>query len=100
MLKRALMGGAIVLASSTAMADGLIRDILSSGITTGTTYLTFRDHKLVAAARDDAGSFVASNGEIRGPYLEAALRQIRQQQPQLTANDMELASAIVTADAQ
>ena len=62
MLKRALLGGAIVLASSTAMADGLIRDILSSGITTGTTYLTFRDHKLVAAARDDAQTL--SNASI------------------------------------
>jgi len=81
-----------------ALADGLVRDILSSGATTASTYLTFKDNKLVAAAREDAGSFVASDGAIRGPHLEATLRQLRQQQPQLQASDMELASAILAAE--
>ncbi len=82
----------------TAMADGLVRDILSSGATTASTYLTFKDNKLVAPAREDAGSFVASNGEIRGPYLEAALQQMRREQPDLQASDMELATAILAAE--
>ena len=44
-----------------AMADnGFVRQILSSGATTASTYMTFRDDKLVAAAREDASSFVAS----------------------------------------
>src|ERR1700712_3707913 len=47
----------------SAMADGFLRDVLSSGATTGSTYLTFRHHKLIVAAQDDAGSFVASNGD-------------------------------------
>ncbi|QTF57207.1 DUF2388 domain-containing protein [Stutzerimonas frequens] len=82
----------------TAMADGLVRDILSSGATTASTYLTFKDNKLVVPAGEDAGSFVASNGEIRGPYLEAALQQIRREQPELQASDMELATAILAAE--
>ncbi|MEZ3185523.1 DUF2388 domain-containing protein [Pseudomonas sp. LM13] len=82
----------------TAMADGLVRDILSSGATTASTYLTFKDNKLVVPAREDAGSFVASNGEIRGPYLEAALQQMRREQPELQASDMELATAILAAE--
>lgn len=82
----------------TAMADGLVRDILSSGATTASTYLTFKDNKLVVPAREDAGSFVASNGEIRGPYLEAALQQLRREQPELQASDMELATAILAAE--
>ncbi|PKL99890.1 MAG: ribonucleotide reductase [Gammaproteobacteria bacterium HGW-Gammaproteobacteria-9] len=82
----------------TAMADGLVRDILSSGATTASTYLTFKDNKLVFPAREDAGSFVASNGEIRGPYLEAALQQMRREQPELQASDMELATAILAAE--
>ncbi len=82
----------------TAMADGLVRDILSSGATTASTYLTFKDNKLVVPAREDAGSFVASNGEIRGPYLEAALQQVRREQPDLQASDMELATAILAAE--
>lgn len=82
----------------SAMADGLVRDILSSGATTASTYLTFKDNKLVIPAREEAGSFVASNGEIRGPYLDAMLKQLRTEQPQLQATDMELASAILAAE--
>ena len=58
----------------SAMADSFWRNVISSGATTGSTYLTFKDHKLVVAAQDDAGSFVASDGGIRGPYLEAAMQ--------------------------
>ncbi|AWK99884.1 DUF2388 domain-containing protein [Stutzerimonas stutzeri] len=82
----------------SAVADGLVRDILSSGATTASTYLTFKDNKLVIPAREDAGTFVASNGEIRGPYLEAMLQQLRSEQPQLQTTDMELASAILAAE--
>lgn len=82
-----------------AMADGgFVRQILSSGATTASTYMTFRDDKLVAAAREDAGSFVASDGAIRGPYLEAMLVKLRSEQPQLQASDMQLASALLAAE--
>ncbi|MCU1740320.1 MULTISPECIES: DUF2388 domain-containing protein [Pseudomonas] len=82
-----------------AMADGFLRDVISSGATTGSTYLTFKDHKLVVAAQDDAGSFVASNGGIRGPYLEAAMQKLRAENPDLKATDMELANAILAKNA-
>src|SRR5471032_3262289 len=79
----------------SAMADGFLRDVISSGATTGSTYLTFKDHKLIVAAQDDAGSFVASNGGIRGPFLEAAMQQVRTDNPGLKASDMDLANAIL-----
>jgi uncharacterized protein (TIGR02448 family) len=80
----------------SAMADSFWRDVLSSGATTGSTYLTFRhDKKLIVAAQDDAGSFVASDGGIRGPFLEAAMQQVRTDNPGLKATDMELANAIL-----
>ena len=61
----------------------------SSGSTSG-------DDKVVLAARDDAASFVASEGRIRGARLEAALRQLRERNPAArTASDMELARAIL-----
>ncbi len=82
-----------------AVADeGFVRQILSSGATTASTYMTFRDDKLVAAAREDASSFVASDGAIRGPYLEAMLVKLRREQPQLHASDMQLANAILAAE--
>ncbi|WP_037024361.1 DUF2388 domain-containing protein [Pseudomonas saudiphocaensis] len=82
-----------------AMADGsFIRQVLSSGATTGSTYLTFKDNKLVTDAREDASSFVASDGVIRGPYLEAMLQQLRSEQPDLQASDLELARAVLAAE--
>lgn len=83
----------------SAMADGFWRNIISSGATTASTYLTFKDHKLIVAAQDDAGSFVASDGAIRGPFLEAAMRQVRADNPGVQASDMELANAILAKNA-
>ena len=83
----------------SAMADTFWRNVISSGATTGSTYLTFKDHKLIVAAQDDAGSFVASEGSIRGPYLEAAMQKVRADNPGLQATDMELANAILAKNA-
>jgi uncharacterized protein (TIGR02448 family) len=52
--------------------------------------------KIVLAARDDAASFVASQGSIRGVQLEAALQHIRKQTPTLQGDDMQLAKAILS----
>lgn len=61
----------------------------SSGSTSG-------DDKVVLQARDDAASFVASDGRIRGAQLEAALRHLRQRDADARhAGDMELAQAIL-----
>ncbi|KAF1719149.1 DUF2388 domain-containing protein [Pseudoxanthomonas wuyuanensis] len=61
----------------------------SSGSTSG-------DDKVVLQARDDAASFVASEGRIRGAQLEAALRQLRERDPAAReASDMQLAQAIL-----
>lgn len=81
---------------SQAFADGdFWRDVISSGATTASTYLTFKDDKQVIATREDASAFVASGGEIRGPYLEAALREVRQAHPELQLSDDQLATAIL-----
>ena len=99
-ISRAAMALSAFLIAQSAAADGLLRDILSSGATTASPYLTFKDRKLVAAAEEDASSFVASAGEIRGPHLEAALQQLRAGNPELQdADDMALASAILASSA-
>ncbi|TBU72366.1 ribonucleotide reductase [Pseudomonas daroniae] len=95
-LSSLLFAGLFLAASSQAFSANL-RDILSSGATTASTYLTFKDNKMVIPAQDDASSYIASNGEIRGPYLEAALQKIRADHPDLQASDLELATAILTA---
>ena len=91
-----VLGAALsLLPASAALADSAFwRNVLSSGATTATTYATSKDNKLVLAARDDASAFVASGGEIRGPYLEAALQRLRSEQPQ--ADDMQLATRLLS----
>lgn len=99
-LKTAIAAVALLsLPVGSAMADGFWRNVISSGATTGTTYLTFKDHKLIVAAQEDAGSFVASDGAIRGPFLEAAMRQVRADNPTVQASDLELANAILAKNA-
>jgi uncharacterized protein (TIGR02448 family) len=52
--------------------------------------------KVVLQARDDAASFVASDGRIRGAQLEAALRYLRERNDVAQrASDMQLAQAIL-----
>jgi uncharacterized protein (TIGR02448 family) len=51
---------------------------------------------LVLQARDDAASFVATDGRIRGAQLEAALRHLRERDAGAQrASDMQLAKAIL-----
>ncbi|MEO4048120.1 DUF2388 domain-containing protein [Pseudomonas sp. CAU 1711] len=78
--------------SFVVTTDGLVNTVDS---TTDATSSTFGDDKIVREARDDAASFVASDGAIRGVRLEAALRHIRAKQPELQADDMRLARAIL-----
>ena len=63
---------------------------------TSDTTTSIRDSKVVREARDDAASFVASQGQIRGAQLEAALGTIRSQVPEAQgASDLVLAEAIL-----
>ncbi|WP_236171999.1 DUF2388 domain-containing protein [Pseudomonas pseudonitroreducens] len=87
------------LASAMAEDRSFWRGVLTSGATTASSYLTSRDdHKLIGPAQDDAASFIATDGAIRGPYLEATLQQMRSADPGLAqTSDAELASAILAA---
>jgi uncharacterized protein (TIGR02448 family) len=63
---------------------------------TSDTTTSIRDSKVVLDAHDDAASFVASDGAIRGAQLEAAFGAIRAQWPAARdASDQELAAAIL-----
>ncbi|MHC8344534.1 DUF2388 domain-containing protein [Pseudomonas sp. RT6P73] len=79
----------------SAMAKVDAGDVATSAGVSASLYSTFKDNKLAIPARDDASSFVASGGTIRGVYLESVLNQIRQANPGLKASDEELARAIL-----
>jgi uncharacterized protein (TIGR02448 family) len=76
--------------------DSIVGALKASSDATSDVTSSFRDDKIVLAARDDAASFVASQGDIRGVKLESALHHIRHQAPQLEATDAQLAQAILT----
>jgi uncharacterized protein (TIGR02448 family) len=94
---------AVVLFSATAQAQTLvatsniiIRALDRTFDFTSDTTTSIRDSKVVLAARDDAASFVASQGQIRGVQLEAAISAIRSQVPEAqSASDLVLAEAIL-----
>lgn len=63
---------------------------------TSDTTTSIRDSKVVRDAHDDAASFVASRGEIRGAQLEAAFDTLRTRVPEARdASDQDLAEAIL-----
>lgn len=76
--------------------DSIVGTLKATSDLTSDATGSFRDNKIVRAARDDAASFVASQGAIRGVKLESAFDAIRQQAPELQASDAQLAQAILT----
>jgi uncharacterized protein (TIGR02448 family) len=63
---------------------------------TSDTTTSIRDSKIITQAKDDAASYVASNGDIRGAQLEAAFDTLRQRVPEARdASDQVLAEAIL-----
>ena len=63
---------------------------------TSDTTTSIRDSKVVREAHDDAATFVASQGEIRGVQLESAFNTLRNRVPEArNASDQELAEAIL-----
>ncbi|MHC8404861.1 MULTISPECIES: DUF2388 domain-containing protein [unclassified Pseudomonas] len=63
---------------------------------TSDTTTSIRDSKIIREAHDDAASFVASEGDIRGAHLEAAFSTLRTRVPEARdASDQVLAEAIL-----
>jgi uncharacterized protein (TIGR02448 family) len=77
--------------SFVVTTDTIVRALDASSNATSKISSSFHDDKIVLAARDDAASFVASEGEIRGVKLQSALQHIREVAPSLQASDAQLA---------
>ncbi|VVO32086.1 DUF2388 domain-containing protein [Pseudomonas fluorescens] len=96
-MRRTLLVSSLLLCLpfGSVMADVDAKDVATSAGVSASLYSTFKDDKLAIPARDDASSFIASEGTIRGVYLESVLNRIRQENPGLNASDEELAKAIL-----
>jgi uncharacterized protein (TIGR02448 family) len=94
----ALLAAAVpVLASSFAGTTGGASSNASSDSTGDSSDSTSGNDKIVRDAREDAASFVASDGQIRSARLEAALVHLRQRNERSrAASDMQLARMILT----
>jgi uncharacterized protein (TIGR02448 family) len=75
--------------------DTTTQSLIKSGYATSQVTTGPFDNKLILAAQDAAAAFIASDGQLRGAQLEAALMYLRQAQPKLHASDLELAQAIL-----
>ncbi len=82
--------------ASSAAGAGSAGSSASSRGSSASSNSTSGNSKVVQQARDDAASFVASEGRIRGVRLEAALLHLRERHPDAgKASDMQLAQAIL-----
>ncbi|THG86290.1 DUF2388 domain-containing protein [Pseudomonas sp. A-1] len=91
-----LAAGSAQAQTLVATSNILVRALERSLDFTSDTTTSVRDMKVVQAARDDAASFVASEGAIRGARLEAALQLLRARVPEAqAASDAELAQALL-----
>jgi len=68
----------------------------ASGASSNSSGSSSGDDKVILAARDDAAAFVASDGQIRGARLQAALVHLREQDAAARAtSDLALAQALL-----
>lgn len=96
---RSLLTCALLLLAAPALASSFAGTSAgaSSAGSSASSGSTSGDDKLVLQAREDAASFVASEGRIRGAQLEAAMRLLRERNAEARrASDLELARAILT----
>lgn len=79
-----------------ATSDIIVRASRRSIDFTSDTTTSIRNSKIVRDAHDDAATYIASNGDIRGAQLEAALNTLRTRVPEARdASDQTLAEAIL-----
>ncbi|WP_422421579.1 DUF2388 domain-containing protein [Pseudomonas sp. GZD-222] len=99
-MRRLLIASSLVLCLpvGSVLADVDAGDVATSAGVSASLYSTFKDDKRIIPARDDASSFIASGGAIRGVYLESMMQRIRQEHPGLQASDEDIARAILTED--
>lgn len=87
-----LIAGNAAASSFIATTDTLGGALANSAELSTDMSFSLRDDKRIIAAQDDAASFVASAGAMRGARLEAALQLLR---PHLAGDDLQLAQAIL-----
>lgn len=93
-MARLLLAAALFTLSLPVFASSFASSASSAGSASSDS--SSGDDKVILQARSDAASFVASNGQIRGARLQAALRLLREQRAEArTASDMALAQAIL-----
>ena len=89
------LSGAASASSFIGTTDAIGSSLANTVEATSDITSSVGDDKVVLEAREDAASFVASEGQLRGVRLEAALAHIRTELPALQASDMQLAADIL-----
>jgi uncharacterized protein (TIGR02448 family) len=98
MIRATLIFALLACSTTAAMAGSFAATSAGSSAagSSASSHSSSGNDKVVLQARDDAASFVASDGRIRGAQLEAALRHLREHNAGARlASDMQLAQAIL-----
>ena len=97
MIRLSLILALLACSITPAFAGGTTAGTSASAVgTSASSKTTSPNDKVVLQARDDAASFVASDGRIRSVQLEAALRHLRERSAAAQrATDMQIAQAIL-----
>lgn len=94
MSRKYLIGAALMLSlAGTANATSFV--VTTDAVVGAVAASTDATSDISSSFRDDAASFVGSQGDIRGAKLESAFLHIRSQMPTLQASDAQLAQAIL-----
>ncbi len=97
-MNRILFAGFLLMISIPTLATSFAGTTAgsSAGATSQGSSSSSNDDKVVLRARDDAASFVASDGRIRSARLESVLRHLRERDASAKmASDRQLALAIL-----
>lgn len=94
------MASGIVLGAPTYALGGAV--VFVAGVTTAGPVFTTLDisgkgFKIIVEAKEDAATFVGSNGEIMGAQLAQAMQLLREKTPGMISSDMQLAESILSA---
>jgi uncharacterized protein (TIGR02448 family) len=100
---KAILGASLILAATSASATSLVILLDATGkaikgtsdATSDVSSSSSGNNKIVKMAKDDATSFIATDGRIRGAFLERALNYVRENNPSLVSTDFQIAEAIV-----
>jgi uncharacterized protein (TIGR02448 family) len=82
-------------ASSTVDFTLAIPLVTSGGVIYTSASISGETYKLIVAAKEDTAVYLASEGQVRAAGFSAAIEALRNENPALSASDLDVAQAML-----